>query len=86
MTKAKTKSIAEEYVTKARDDCYSGFTKTMINGKAAYEFKGKFLDDLQKNAFSGTNEEDALEHIENILKIVDLLVLPNISYELSHPV
>ncbi|GJX09909.1 hypothetical protein Tco_0199768 [Tanacetum coccineum] len=58
MTKTMTKSITEEYVTKAQDDCYSGITKTMINGKTAYELKGKFLDDLQNNAFSGTNGED----------------------------
>ncbi|GJS81114.1 hypothetical protein Tco_0747655 [Tanacetum coccineum] len=75
------KSITEEYVTKARDDYYSGITKTMINGKNAYELKGKFLDDLQNNAFSGTNREDAVKHVENFLKIVDALVLPNVSYE-----
>ncbi|GJT76552.1 hypothetical protein Tco_1043277 [Tanacetum coccineum] len=50
----------------------------MINGKAAYELKGKFLEDLRDNAFSGTNEEDAVEHIENFLKIVDRLDFPNI--------
>ncbi|GJY38719.1 hypothetical protein Tco_0425083 [Tanacetum coccineum] len=40
--------------------------------------KGKFLDDLQNNAFSETNGEDAVEHIETFLKIVDPLVLPNV--------
>ncbi|GJV68405.1 hypothetical protein Tco_1483914 [Tanacetum coccineum] len=81
MTEATTKSTMEEYVTKARNDYYSGITKTMINGKTAYELKEKFLDDLQNNAFSGTNGEDTVEHIENFLKIVDPLVLPNVSYE-----
>ncbi|GJR64168.1 hypothetical protein Tco_0842247 [Tanacetum coccineum] len=41
----------------------------MFNGKRAYELKGKFLDDLHDNAFSGTNGEDAVEHIEYFLKI-----------------
>ncbi|GKA24908.1 hypothetical protein Tco_0710941 [Tanacetum coccineum] len=41
----------------------------------------KFLDDLWNKAFSGTNGEDAVEHIENFLKIIDLLDLPNVSYE-----
>nr|GEV28534.1 hypothetical protein [Tanacetum cinerariifolium] len=77
MTKTMTKSITKEYVAKARDDYYSGITKTMINGKATYELKGKFLDDLRKNDFSGTNEENAVEHTENFLKIVDPLDLPN---------
>ncbi|GJV39138.1 hypothetical protein Tco_1417578 [Tanacetum coccineum] len=34
---------------------YSGITSIMVNEKNAYELKGKFLDDLHKNAFSGTN-------------------------------
>ncbi|GKD15044.1 hypothetical protein Tco_1199451 [Tanacetum coccineum] len=51
----------------------------MINGKAAYELKGKFLDNFQNNAFSRTNGEDAVEHIENFLKIVDPIDLPNLS-------
>nr|GEV36118.1 hypothetical protein [Tanacetum cinerariifolium] len=53
----------------------------MIKGKAAYELKGKFLDDLRNNAFSKTNGEDTVEHIENFLKIINPLDLPNVSYE-----
>ncbi|GJS74784.1 hypothetical protein Tco_0707625 [Tanacetum coccineum] len=68
---------SEEYVTKAREDYYSSINKIMINGKVVYELKGKFLDDLQNNAFSGTNEEVMIEHIENFLMIVDPLDLPN---------
>nr|GEU55640.1 MAK10-like protein [Tanacetum cinerariifolium] len=67
----------EEYVNRTRGDYYSGITKTMINGKATYELKAKFLNDLRSNAFSGTNGEDAVEHIKNFLKIVDPLELPN---------
>ncbi|GKC78083.1 hypothetical protein Tco_1128857 [Tanacetum coccineum] len=81
MTKAMTKLITEECVTKSRDDYYSGTTKTRINRKTAYELKGKFLDDFQNNAFSGTNGEDAVEHIKNFLNIVDPPVLPNVSYD-----
>ncbi|GJT08748.1 hypothetical protein Tco_0843210 [Tanacetum coccineum] len=81
ITKTMSKPTTKEYVTKARRDYYSGITKTMINRKVAYESKGKFLDDLRNNAFSGTNVEIAVEHIENFLKIIDPLDLPNISYE-----
>ncbi|GKC65174.1 retrovirus-related pol polyprotein from transposon TNT 1-94 [Tanacetum coccineum] len=35
-------------------------SKMMINEKAAYELKGKFLDDLRNNAFTGSNGEDAI--------------------------
>ncbi|GJT58274.1 putative reverse transcriptase domain-containing protein [Tanacetum coccineum] len=56
-------------------------TSITINGKTAYELKGKFLDDLRDNAFSGTNGEDAVEHIEYFLKTVDPIDLPNVNYE-----
>ncbi|GKC60209.1 hypothetical protein Tco_1087807, partial [Tanacetum coccineum] len=53
----------------------------MVNGKNAYELKGKFLDDLHKNAFNGTNGEDAVEHIKYFLKIVDPIDLPNVNQD-----
>nr|GEX55734.1 hypothetical protein [Tanacetum cinerariifolium] len=81
ITKTMTEPTLEEHVNKTQGDYYSGITKMMINGKAAYELKWKFFDDLRNNAFSGTNGEDAVEHIENFLKIVDPLDLPNVSYE-----
>ncbi|GJR88187.1 hypothetical protein Tco_0212198 [Tanacetum coccineum] len=56
-------------------------TSITVNGKNAYELKGKFLDDLHKNAFSGTNGEDAVEHIEYFLKIIDPIDLPNVNQD-----
>ncbi|GKB89384.1 hypothetical protein Tco_0961656 [Tanacetum coccineum] len=62
-------------------DYYLGTTSITVNGKNAYELKGKFLDDLHKNTFSGTNGEDAVEHIEYFLKIVDPIDLPNVKQD-----
>ncbi|GJS92633.1 hypothetical protein Tco_0799601 [Tanacetum coccineum] len=59
ITETMTEPTMEEYVNKTLGDYYSGITKAMINGKAAYEFKEKFLDDLWNNPFIGTNGEDA---------------------------
>nr|GEW56581.1 hypothetical protein [Tanacetum cinerariifolium] len=44
---------------------------TLVSGSVDREL-------LIKEAFSGTNGEDAVEHIENFLKIVDPLDLPNL--------
>nr|GEV75306.1 hypothetical protein [Tanacetum cinerariifolium] len=41
----------------------------------------KFLDDLHNNAFSGTNEKDAIKHIEYYLKIIDPIILPNVDHD-----
>nr|GEV00971.1 RNA-directed DNA polymerase, eukaryota [Tanacetum cinerariifolium] len=59
-------------------DYYFGITSITVNGKNAYELKGKFLDDLHNNALNGANKEDAVEHIKYFLKIVDPIDLPNI--------
>ncbi|GJR19069.1 hypothetical protein Tco_0967596 [Tanacetum coccineum] len=68
-------------MTNDQANYYSGITSITVNGKNAYELKGKFLDDLHTNAFSGTNGEDAVEHIEYFLKIIDPIDLPNVNQD-----
>ncbi|GJW29813.1 hypothetical protein Tco_0046688, partial [Tanacetum coccineum] len=68
-------------MTNDQANYYSGITSITINGKNAYELKGKSLDDLHKNAFSGTNGEDVVEHIEYFLKIVDPIDLLNVNQD-----
>ncbi|GJT07076.1 hypothetical protein Tco_0841538 [Tanacetum coccineum] len=75
------KSSMETFAPNDRADYYSGITSITVNGKNAYELKGKFLDDLYNNAFSGTNEKDAVEHIEYYLKIIDPIKLPNVDHD-----
>nr|GEY22555.1 hypothetical protein [Tanacetum cinerariifolium] len=65
----------EEYITITQINYESG-----NNEKGKIELKGRFLIKLRNNAFSRTNGEDALEHIENFLEIVDLLNVPNVSH------
>ncbi|GJT21684.1 hypothetical protein Tco_0891621 [Tanacetum coccineum] len=67
----------KEFMTIDQANYYSGITSITVNGKNAYELKGKFLDDLHNNAYSGTYREDAVEHIEYFLKIVDPIDFPN---------
>ncbi|GJY78358.1 uncharacterized mitochondrial protein-like protein [Tanacetum coccineum] len=62
-------------------ELYHGITSITINGINAYELKGKFLDDLHNNAFSGTNKKNAVEHIEYYLKIIDPIKLPNVGHD-----
>ncbi|GKE66674.1 hypothetical protein Tco_1520835 [Tanacetum coccineum] len=71
----------EEFATNDKANYYSGIASIMVNDKRSYDLKGKFLDDLRDNAFSGTNGEDAVEHIEYFLKIVDHINLLNVNYE-----
>ncbi|GKC55503.1 homeodomain-like protein [Tanacetum coccineum] len=71
----------ETFAPNDKADYYFGITSITVNGKNAYELKGKFLDDLHNNAFSGTNEKDVVEHIEYYLKIIDPIKLPNVDHD-----
>ncbi|GJW28599.1 putative reverse transcriptase domain-containing protein [Tanacetum coccineum] len=69
----------EQYMNKTRTDYGSGFARPKINNKDQFELKGQFLKELRENTFSGSNIEDANEHIEKVLEIVDLFHVPNIT-------
>ncbi|GJY65114.1 hypothetical protein Tco_0466574 [Tanacetum coccineum] len=81
MTDKEKKSTMKGFETNDQANYYSRIRSIMVNGKNAYELKEKFLDDLHKNVFSGTNEEDAVEHIEYFLKIVDPIDLLNVNQD-----
>ncbi|GJV69224.1 zinc finger, CCHC-type containing protein [Tanacetum coccineum] len=75
-------AIAEtikQYMSKTRTDYGSGVARLKIDNKDQFELKGHFLKELQENTFSGLDNEDANEHIEKVLKIVDLFHVPNIT-------
>ncbi|GJS53614.1 hypothetical protein Tco_0626976 [Tanacetum coccineum] len=59
MTDKEKKSTMKGLETNDQADYYSKITIITVNENNAYELKGKFLDDLHKNAFSRTNGEDA---------------------------
>ncbi|GKD47433.1 hypothetical protein Tco_1272078, partial [Tanacetum coccineum] len=52
-----------------------------IEEKDSFELKGQFLKGLRENTFSGSDNEDANEHIEKVLEIVDLFHVPNITVD-----
>nr|GEY71246.1 hypothetical protein [Tanacetum cinerariifolium] len=74
-----TESIIGEFMNKPRAQYYLESSIMTTDGIARYKLKGEFLKDLQRNAFSGTNREDVVEHIDYFLKIVDPIDLPNVS-------
>ncbi|GKA55364.1 DNA-directed DNA polymerase, partial [Tanacetum coccineum] len=71
----------EEYMCKTRGDYGSGVTRPKIDAKDHFELKGQFLKELRDNTFSGSDHEDANEHIEKVLEIVDLFHIPNITQD-----
>ncbi|GJT17588.1 hypothetical protein Tco_0876294, partial [Tanacetum coccineum] len=69
----------KQYMSKTRTDYGSGVARPKIKEKDSFELKGQFLKELRENTFSGSNNEDANEHIEKVLEIVDLFHVPNIT-------
>nr|GEX91776.1 hypothetical protein [Tanacetum cinerariifolium] len=60
----------EQYMSKTRVDYGSGIAMPKIEDKDSFELKGQFLKELRDNTFSGSNHEDANEHIEKVLEII----------------
>ncbi|GKA34370.1 hypothetical protein Tco_0720799 [Tanacetum coccineum] len=54
----------EQYMSKTRADYGSGIARPKIDDKDSFELKGQFLKELRDNTFSGSDHEDANEHIE----------------------
>nr|GEX26632.1 hypothetical protein [Tanacetum cinerariifolium] len=77
-TMAKT---MEQYMSKTRVDYGSGVARPKIEDKDHFELKDQFLKELRDNTFSGSDHEDANEHIERVLEIVDLFHIPNITQD-----
>ncbi|GJX19955.1 retrovirus-related pol polyprotein from transposon TNT 1-94 [Tanacetum coccineum] len=58
-----------------------GVARPKIEDKDNFELKGQFLKELRTNTFCGSDHEDANEHIEKVLEIVDLFHIPNITID-----
>ncbi|GJR45247.1 hypothetical protein Tco_1313350 [Tanacetum coccineum] len=71
----------EQYISKTQADYGSGIARPKIVDKDHFELKGKFLKELRDNTFSSPDHEDANEHIEKVLEIVDLFNVPNITQD-----
>ncbi|GJZ63221.1 hypothetical protein Tco_0619642 [Tanacetum coccineum] len=69
VTKTMTETT-EQYMSKTRADYGSGISRPKIDDKDSFELKGQLLKELCDNTFSGSDHEDANEHIEQVLEII----------------
>ncbi|GKE24981.1 hypothetical protein Tco_1436493 [Tanacetum coccineum] len=71
----------EQYMRKTRANYGSGIARPKIEDKDSFDLKGQFIKELRDNTFSGSDHEDANEHIEKVLEIVNLFHIPNITQD-----
>ncbi|GJV10356.1 hypothetical protein Tco_1351897 [Tanacetum coccineum] len=74
-----TEPTMEEYIMRTREEYGSGVARPKFNRDTRFEFKSQFLKELPEHTFSGSEIEDANEHIERVLEIVDLFTTPNVT-------
>ncbi|GKB90480.1 zinc finger, CCHC-type containing protein [Tanacetum coccineum] len=71
----------KQYMSKTRADYGSGVARPKIEDNDNFELKSQFLKELRTNTFSSLDHEDANEHIEKVLEILDLFHIPNITID-----
>ncbi|GJX92997.1 hypothetical protein Tco_0347583 [Tanacetum coccineum] len=76
-----TAETMKQYISKTRADYGSGIARPKINEKDSFELKGQFLKELHDNTFSGSDHEDANEHIKKVIEIGDLFHIPIITQD-----
>ncbi|GJS75456.1 hypothetical protein Tco_0725337 [Tanacetum coccineum] len=76
-----TKPTVEEYMTKTREDFGSGVARPKFDKDSKFELKGQFLKELRNHTFSGSENEDANEHIERVLEIVVLFTTSDVTQD-----
>lgn len=64
-----------------RDNAGLGIMRPAFEEDIKFEMKGQFLKELRENTFSGSEFEDANEHVEKVLEIFDLFHSPNVSLD-----
>nr|GEY19297.1 retrovirus-related Pol polyprotein from transposon TNT 1-94 [Tanacetum cinerariifolium] len=73
-----TKLISKECTKITQANCDSILAIPKFDNNAKIELSMKFLEELRNNAFSGTEEEDVVDHIGKVLEMLDLIKFPNV--------
>ncbi|GKB05998.1 hypothetical protein Tco_0834231 [Tanacetum coccineum] len=69
----------EQYLALSRENEASGVVKPEIGGNVNFEIKSQFMRELRENTFSWNKDEDAYDHIDRVLSIVDLFNILGVS-------
>lgn len=81
ITETMAEPTMEEYMNKTRADFSSGIARPKLDDGAKFELKGQFLKELRDNDFSGSEHEDANEHVEKILEIAYLCTTEKVNID-----
>ncbi|GJZ80109.1 hypothetical protein Tco_0644946 [Tanacetum coccineum] len=63
------------------DNNRPGIVKPDIGNDVEFESNSNFMRELRRKLFAGTDDEDAHEHVQRVLEIVDLLHFPGVTHD-----
>ncbi|GJS87839.1 hypothetical protein Tco_0770475 [Tanacetum coccineum] len=69
----------EQYLALSRENQASSVVKPEIGGNVNFEIKSQFMSELREDTFSENKNEDAHDHIDQVLNIVGLFNIPGVS-------
>ncbi|GJR13153.1 hypothetical protein Tco_0795805 [Tanacetum coccineum] len=69
-----TELISEKYMEKAQTESHLSITSNDFN----IELSKEFLEELQVNAYHGWIDEDVINHIAMVLKMIDSIYIPGV--------
>ncbi|GKF59682.1 uncharacterized mitochondrial protein-like protein, partial [Tanacetum coccineum] len=69
----------EQYLALSRENQAPGVVKREIGGNVNFEIKSQFMHELREDTFFGNKDEDAHDHIDRVLNIIDLFNIPGVS-------
>nr|GEU43065.1 hypothetical protein [Tanacetum cinerariifolium] len=71
----------KQYLALTRGNHALGMVKPEIGGNVNFEIKSQFMRELREDTFSKNKNDDAHEHVEQVLDIVSLFNIPDVSYD-----
>ncbi|GKD57600.1 hypothetical protein Tco_1290987 [Tanacetum coccineum] len=71
----------KQYLTLTRGNQAPGMVKPEIGGNVNFEIKSQFMRELREDTFSGNKNDDAHEHVERVLDIVNLFNILGVSHD-----
>ncbi|GJS06682.1 hypothetical protein Tco_0363478 [Tanacetum coccineum] len=76
-----THSLWSKYLTLIQENIRPSIVKPEIDGYVKFEINGNFLRELRRKLFEGTDDDDAHEHVQRVLEIVDLFYFTGVTHD-----
>ncbi|GJU87914.1 ribonuclease H-like domain-containing protein [Tanacetum coccineum] len=71
----------EQYLALIRDDIRPGVVKPKIGNDVEFKINSNFMRELRRKLFAGIDDEDAHQHVQRVLEIVDLFHFRGVTHD-----